>query len=73
MRFPHGKNQPQGAVTVSIGVSAFTPSQDTPKLMIETADRALYLAKNQGKNRVEAYESPAEEAQSNDATEEATE
>jgi hypothetical protein len=41
-------------------------------MMIETADRALYLAKNRGKNRVEAYESPAEEAKGNDATEEAT-
>jgi diguanylate cyclase (GGDEF)-like protein len=73
MRFPHGKNQPLGAVTVSIGVSAFTPTLDTPKMMIETADRALYLAKHRGKNRVEAYETPAEEAQSTDATEEATE
>jgi diguanylate cyclase (GGDEF)-like protein len=72
MRFPHGKNQPLGAVTVSIGVSAFTPKLDTPKMMIETADRALYLAKNRGKNRVEAYEPSAEEAKSNDATEEAT-
>ena len=72
MRFPHGKNQPLGAVTVSIGVSAFSPTLDTPKLMIETADRALYLAKNRGKNRVEAYEPPATEAQSTDATTEAT-
>jgi diguanylate cyclase (GGDEF)-like protein len=72
MRFPHGKNQPLGAVTVSIGVSAFTPGFDTPKLMIETADRALYQAKKRGKNRVEAYEPQAEEAQGNDATEEAT-
>jgi diguanylate cyclase (GGDEF)-like protein len=73
MRFPHGKNQPLGAVTVSIGVSTFTPGLDTPQMMIETADRALYQAKNRGKNRVEAYEPHAEEAQGNDATEEATE
>jgi diguanylate cyclase (GGDEF)-like protein len=71
MRFPHGKNQPHGAVTVSIGVSAFHPGLDTPEMMIETADRALYLAKNQGKNRVEAYEPPPTLTQNNDAPEEA--
>lgn len=72
MRFPHGKNQPQGAVTVSIGVSAFHPDLGTPELMIETADRALYLAKHQGKNRVEAAPTPPDQPRNNDATEEAT-
>src|SRR5947209_4899048 len=56
MRFPHGKSQPQGAVTVSIGISAFRPEVDTPEMMIQVADRALYLAKNRGKNRVEVSE-----------------
>lgn len=57
MRFPHGKSQPLGAVTVSIGVSAFRPSEvDTPEMMIQVADRALYLAKHRGKNRVEVSE-----------------
>lgn len=70
MRFPHGKNQPHGAVTVSIGVSSFHPGLDTPEEMIETADRALYQAKHQGKNRVEVSEPPP--TQNNDAAEEAT-
>lgn len=51
-RFPHGKTQPLGAVTISIGVSTFTPTLDTPAAMIGAADRALYSAKSLGKNQV---------------------
>jgi diguanylate cyclase (GGDEF)-like protein len=51
-RFPNGKAQPLGAVTVSIGVSTFSPERDTPEAIIGDADRSLYLAKHQGKNRV---------------------
>ena len=53
--FPHGKSQPLGAVTVSIGVSAFGAELDTPAEIIYAADQALYAAKGRGKNRVEAY------------------
>lgn len=52
-RYPHGKTQPLGAVTISIGLSVFSPTLDTPKTIIGAADRALYLAKSHGKNRVE--------------------
>jgi diguanylate cyclase (GGDEF)-like protein len=51
-RFPNGKSQPLGAVTVSIGVSAISAKIETPEAIIGAADRALYLAKHQGKNRV---------------------
>jgi diguanylate cyclase (GGDEF)-like protein len=61
IRFPHGKSQPLGSVTVSIGVSAFASGLETPETIIEAADRALYLAKHQGKNRVEAFEPPTAE------------
>jgi diguanylate cyclase (GGDEF)-like protein len=70
VRFPHGKAQPLGSVTVSIGVSAFSPGLETPQTIIEVADRALYLAKSRGKNRVEALDAPAA-AEVNDAAEEA--
>ena len=71
MRFPHGKTQPLGAVTVSIGISAFHPGVETPEAMIEYADRALYLAKHRGKNRVETYDPPTSASEVSNADEEA--
>jgi diguanylate cyclase (GGDEF)-like protein len=71
VRFPHGKSQPLGSVTVSIGVSAFSPGLETPQTIIETADRALYLAKSKGKNRVEAYQPLAGPTQEINAPEDA--
>ena len=60
-RYPHGKTQPHGAVTISIGVSAFSAALNTPANIIGAADRALYLAKRQGKNRVHFHaETPNE-------------
>ncbi|HJT67602.1 MAG TPA: diguanylate cyclase [Pyrinomonadaceae bacterium] len=50
--FPHGKSQPRGCVTVSIGVSTFSPLVNTSETIIAAADRALYQAKNMGKDRV---------------------
>jgi diguanylate cyclase (GGDEF)-like protein len=57
--FPHGKSQPLGAVTVSIGISAFGPELDTPASIIYAADQALYVAKGHGKNCVEVFEPKA--------------
>ncbi len=57
--YPHGKAQPQGAVTVSIGLSSFSRYLDTPATVIRAADRALYHAKSHGKNRIVAYQDPA--------------
>jgi len=54
--FPHGKSQPLGAVTVSLGISSYGPELDTPATIIYAADQALYLAKSHGKNTVETYE-----------------
>jgi diguanylate cyclase (GGDEF)-like protein len=53
--FPHGKTQPLGRVTVSIGVSTFSEMVNTSENIIAAADRALYQAKNMGKDRVVFY------------------
>jgi diguanylate cyclase (GGDEF)-like protein len=54
--FTHGKSQPLGAVTVSIGLSAFSPALDSAEAIVRAADRALYHAKSHGKNRAYAYQ-----------------
>lgn len=58
--FPHGKSQPHGAVTVSLGVSCFGPKLETPSSIIGAADHALYVAKSRGKNCVVSYVPPTD-------------
>ena len=53
--FPHGKSQPLGRVTISVGVSTFSPLVNTSETIIAAADRALYQAKNMGKDRIVFY------------------
>ncbi|HEX8457163.1 MAG TPA: diguanylate cyclase [Pyrinomonadaceae bacterium] len=57
--YPHGESQPGGAITVSIGISAFGAKLETPSAIIGAADHALYVAKSRGKNCVVAYTPPA--------------
>ncbi|WP_404406058.1 GGDEF domain-containing protein [Jeotgalibacillus malaysiensis] len=49
--FPKGELQPEGRLTVSLGVAASDGSMD-PFEVVEFADQALYEAKEHGKNRV---------------------
>ena len=53
--YPYGRSQPLGTVSVSIGISTFAKNIDTAETVIAAADRALYSAKHQGKNRIEFY------------------
>lgn len=46
--------EPLGTVTVSIGYDCLRPA-DTPSKVLDRADKALYNAKQAGRNRVEAY------------------
>jgi len=42
-------------LTVSVGVACLPGDASEPDLLVECADRALYLAKGRGKNRVETF------------------
>ena len=53
--YPHGKTQPLGRVTISVGVSTFSAIVNNSETIIAAADRALYQAKSLGKDRVEFY------------------
>ncbi|MBI1797939.1 MAG: sensor domain-containing diguanylate cyclase [Candidatus Eisenbacteria bacterium] len=44
-----------GQITVSIGIAAFPENGQTTSALIESADRALYLAKQNGRNQVGPY------------------
>ncbi len=55
LAIPHGGNQPPGILTISAGVATYTPHANLdPNAIIEHADRALYTAKQHGRNRVAA-------------------
>lgn len=53
MNIPHEKSLVSNYVTVSIGVSSTVPDSDSLyEGLFNIADRALYKAKNAGKNQV---------------------
>ncbi len=53
--FPGEETQPNGKITVSIGVATYPDDSKNPFELIECADRALYYSKENGRNAVTAY------------------
>lgn len=51
-QFPHKETQPDGKLTVSIGVASLPDDSCQVEELIKMADKALYMAKNSGRNRV---------------------
>lgn len=52
LQIPHAESPPDNVVTISVGVSV-SAGAASPADTIEQADKALYLAKANGRNRVE--------------------
>jgi len=50
------QGESMGRITISVGVSSFSATRQSPLAIIETADRALYQAKTRGRNCVVVYE-----------------
>lgn len=51
----HYGAQSVGPITISIGVSEFPQDGKTPVELTEAADKALYIAKNTGRNKIVVY------------------
>ncbi len=50
--FEFGSTQPLGKLTISLGVASFPDDGAEPAMVLAAADRALFAAKNAGRNRV---------------------
>jgi diguanylate cyclase (GGDEF)-like protein len=50
--FPHAADQPNGAITISVGVADCPHNARSAKALLEAADAALYKSKHAGRNRV---------------------
>jgi len=56
LAIPHAQSRANSVITISMGVSTLIPTlQNSPDNLLTQADQALYLAKQQGRNRVVAF------------------
>ncbi|MCD4848433.1 MAG: diguanylate cyclase [Candidatus Aegiribacteria sp.] len=53
-RIPHSEQQPQGKVSISLGVSTYLTDVRDRDMLLKYADQRMYMAKRAGKNRVVA-------------------
>jgi diguanylate cyclase (GGDEF)-like protein len=53
--FPLQDTQPGGRLTISMGIATFSQDADCARELVDKADKALYRAKREGKNRVAAW------------------
>lgn len=52
---PYSINKAEAKVSVSVGISLYPNDGETKEILLENADRAMYYAKNNGKNRFKFY------------------
>ena len=58
LQIPHEASQVKDIVTVSFGVASMVPPRNkSPDILVKAADKALYKAKDAGRNRVIAADS----------------
>jgi diguanylate cyclase (GGDEF)-like protein len=58
--FPLQDTQPGGRLTISMGIATFPQDAACARELVDMADKALYLAKRSGKNRVAAWDGRGE-------------
>lgn len=56
----HGKNQPGGKVTISVGVACLPRDATDQAKLVDCADSALYASKRAGRDKVTAYQAGME-------------